>query len=415
MLRMSLDETSVSTMYSGQRGAVLRLWPGTRARARAYAQATRAQLRASFTHVAIICDSPHIQPVLPQLIICGENVLSKREQALLEPRLPRNVFLVRQKKGWNTTQLMVRIIKILGRLLAPHLGGLQPVLSMDCAKIHLHRSVVRACASAGIWYCLVPAKLTWLLQPCDTHLFARYKRHLKAAFYEHMADAGPSAATAASMVMAVCQTIREVMQGCKWASAFDATGCSSSQDQVQDTILRELQWAALPEILSTQPLLGDLTHIFPARYHIPYKWLWAACNSSLVTAAGDVAMDSSPEEGDGPEDARPLWFGRTRSTSSLLTVSVPAAAPSVAPPAATSATLPAPDRGEPPPNSPWSLQSSQTASFPTATLPRRAPVGTRLPGRRSRGWLPTPGTSSTQPWQPQPPRGSAGSQAASPT
>ena len=99
MLRMSLDETSVSTMYSGQRGAVLRLWPGTRARARAYAQATRAQLRASFTHVAIICDSPHIQPVLPQLIICGENVLSKREQALLEPRLPRNVFLARQTTG----------------------------------------------------------------------------------------------------------------------------------------------------------------------------------------------------------------------------------------------------------------------------------------------------------------------------
>ena len=173
---------------------------------------------------------------------------------------------------------MVRIIKLLGRLLAPHLAGLQPVLSMDCAKIHLHRSVVRACASAGIWYCLVPAKLTWLLQPCDTHLFARYKRHLKAAFYEHMADAGPSAATAASMVMAVCQTIREVMQGCKWASAFDATGCSSSQDRVQDTILRELQRAALPEFLSAEPPVGYLTPHFLARYYIPYEWLWAACN-----------------------------------------------------------------------------------------------------------------------------------------
>ena len=81
MLRMSLDETSVSTMYTGQRGTILRLWPGTQRRARAYARAMPSQLWASFTHVAIICDCPPFQPVLVHMFIRGASMLPKQKQA----------------------------------------------------------------------------------------------------------------------------------------------------------------------------------------------------------------------------------------------------------------------------------------------------------------------------------------------
>ena len=48
---------------------------------------------------------------------------------------------------------------------------LVPVLLMDCARQHIHRSVFDAAARQGVRLVLIPAKLTWLLQPCDAHVF----------------------------------------------------------------------------------------------------------------------------------------------------------------------------------------------------------------------------------------------------
>ena len=36
---------------------------------------------------------------------------------------------------------------------------------------------------------LVPAKLTWLLQPCDTHMFLKYKLHLQKAYQRRRSEA----------------------------------------------------------------------------------------------------------------------------------------------------------------------------------------------------------------------------------
>jgi hypothetical protein len=43
------------------------------------------------------------------------------------------------------------------------------------------QSVARRAAELGIWLVFVPAKLTFLLQPIDEHIFALYKRFLSKA------------------------------------------------------------------------------------------------------------------------------------------------------------------------------------------------------------------------------------------
>ena len=42
----------------------------------------------------------------------------------------------------------------------------------DAVPLHLADEVMRELATAGIWYLVIPARLTWLLQPLDAHAFA---------------------------------------------------------------------------------------------------------------------------------------------------------------------------------------------------------------------------------------------------
>jgi hypothetical protein len=121
--------------------------------------------------VAFICEKPEIQPLLPQVIVGNHATFLVRDLAALQAAAPPNVHLVRQKSAWNNQQLMCRIINMLGLALRGYLAEWQPILLLDCSRVHLHAMVFNRCLANNIWPIVVPAKLTWLLQPCDTHAF----------------------------------------------------------------------------------------------------------------------------------------------------------------------------------------------------------------------------------------------------
>ena len=54
------------------------------------------------------------------------------------------------------------------------------ILLLDGHRCHLHESVLAHAKRWGIRLVYMPARMTGLLQPCDTHVFAK----LKAAFGE---------------------------------------------------------------------------------------------------------------------------------------------------------------------------------------------------------------------------------------
>ena len=143
-----------------------------------HSPATRKQQRGCLSHIAFVCDRPEIQPHLPHIIIGNEAVLPLYIQREIQPQLFRNVFLVRRKSAWVDKDYMAVIIKLLGELLKPFLGAFQPILLMDALPAHLAAKVFRAATRCGIWVLVVPAKLTWLIQPADTHAFYKYKMYL---------------------------------------------------------------------------------------------------------------------------------------------------------------------------------------------------------------------------------------------
>jgi hypothetical protein len=124
------------------------------------------------------------------------------------------------------------------------LGEFQIVLILDAARIHYAPQVLRACTSAGVWPIVVPAGMTFLLQSLDTHAFALYKAELVRSF--HAARAGSADAIGDIDVRAflacVYGTIKKVLQGNRWALAFDRDGFGLRQSALSVRVLRCLNW-----------------------------------------------------------------------------------------------------------------------------------------------------------------------------
>ena len=278
VLRINMDETSVCLFQSSAKGNVF----CTKKRMRQFTKEPTAEegadvvqpvsktaRRTCMTHVAFICDQTAVQPLLPQVVIGNCATFHVREWAQLNAQRPANVILVRQQSAWNNTERLKWILRLLGAALRPLAARYQPILLMDACRVHLPECVAQSCASLGIWLVIVPAKLTWLLQPCDTHAFLKYKTHLRSAYQELRAQSDTGEVSIGAFLSAVYSTIRFVLQGQKWALAFDRDGFGAGQAEVAPYVLRQLCWGAAPAVGAAVPDQATLELCYPKNASIP--------------------------------------------------------------------------------------------------------------------------------------------------
>ena len=182
VLSINLDETAVRAFPGAVKGLVS-LSPKMKRcrRIGVHAQpASRSQQRSCLTHVACLCDVPEIEAVLPHFFIGNESVLLLYVQRSVTPSLAKNVFLLRRKSAWVNGDVMLTIVKTIAMVLKPYKHQYQPILLWDALKSHLSSSVLRAAGARGIWAIVIPAKITWLLQPADTHTLSLSTKHFCA-------------------------------------------------------------------------------------------------------------------------------------------------------------------------------------------------------------------------------------------
>ena len=174
LLLINLDETGVPLFNGDRPGTVVK---PTRAVLRAsqtgelVQYATTNETRGQATHVALICDDVSVQPHLPQLIIGAHNLLTVGVCRELQDQLAPNVYLFRLRSRWTDRVLMESFLRTLAKILADCCPLKTPVLLLDTAPSHLHPSLPQLARKLGMHLVLVPARTTWLLQPCDVHLF----------------------------------------------------------------------------------------------------------------------------------------------------------------------------------------------------------------------------------------------------
>ena len=288
-LWINFDETSVPLVFKGAVGNVMvRTGPDRRERLPRERHGLRSH-RAFFTLVAFICSEPAVQPLLPQVIVVAGRDCSWDTFGMLFNELPDNVFLKRLPKGWNNKDLMAVIAEILGRVLQPFMDRFQPVVCFDTAPCHMHPDVWQVVANHGLYWHIIPAKLTGLLQPCDTHAFLAFKRFLKQG-EQDMRLNQDAAQGFIGMCRLVIKGVREILQGTNWLRAFKDDGLCGWDSTVSRYILRELHLDTVPQIMPLLPTAQEIQDICPAGRAVDSVFVL----SLQPSAEGHVSPVSAP-------------------------------------------------------------------------------------------------------------------------
>ena len=244
----------------------------------------KSDRRIFFTSAATICNDSSIQPRRPQFIFAGQHLLTNAMWQELQDALPDNVYLKRMGKGWNNSAQLVLIVRIMGLILAPLLPDWQPALYLDAAPLHLNEAALAEIAAAGFWYVVIPARLTWLLQPLDTHVFSRYKQYLRMRFADEVG--GPSKRRAAfKMIQLTSAAARGVLQASRWRGAFAGDGLLGDQAELSSYARAQLDFDGMAPVLALAPSLATMRLRWPRNKRAPEGTAFLALPGGAASSA----------------------------------------------------------------------------------------------------------------------------------
>ena len=116
----------------------------------------------------------------------------------------------------------------------------------------------------GVVLFYVPAKLTWLLQPADTHVFFRLKTRLRQLWLDLRVQSVSGELSRADWVAAVLGLARKLLCGFQWNNAFMSDGLLD-ESKIGTRLLAELGWDG-PKPLAVGILTPDqLRAVMPRR------------------------------------------------------------------------------------------------------------------------------------------------------
>ena len=227
--------------------------------------------------------------------------------------------------------------------------------------------------------------MTWALQPCDTHVFASYKRLLGEEYQRRSGLTAAGDITWELLLVSLWHVVNTLSQGKDWSAAFDSVGIRGQQRALSDRTRRKLQYPLEPpQAQASLPPLSDFEQIWPKRVRIPIHELFLPVERFLRGLPQEPLAEREAKPSLPPvvESQVNSWFGRTRSTSAQsASSSTPVVRPEPCPAAAALGTQEPPL----PPTTAPSLQTLETDSARSAMPPpplHRQPVGRLLPWRR---------------------------------
>lgn len=293
---LNVDETSLATVRHGGLGMVA--GPLRSARARACRPRDRVdRLHTKITYIAVASDNPHLQPLLPQV------VLPKYTKRIEPPasacdRLASHGFPLEFWHGTNgvaTVPLLKSWATRVRSVVHSWNDDANIVLLMDCSSCHLSLEFIRHLNTLGIVVVLVPAKLTWLLQIMDVFVFGPLKADMRLEEMRVRGRHPHGRLDAGDGLAAAAQCIRRTVVNRDWSAAFDRLGAAPA---------REVRYASsLHEYLSddvSQPALPSLAEVAEITGRPPATHATKVLHSLLVRPSLLLARrpaDEPPKRG----------------------------------------------------------------------------------------------------------------------
>ena len=270
VLRLNLDETSVRCWYEPRLDP--RRPKGQVPRAGIARQASRGQLRRAFSHIGIICDDASLQPHLPQVLLVNERTVTAEQHRRWTPLPGYNAKLWRGKSAWINNKVFANIIRELGMVLRARVGDRQAILLLDAHVCHFSKGTLAACRDYDIWPVIIPARMTSLLQPLDTHVFSRFKMFLRTRMHQLMLTGANDDFTSEQVIDALLHAIKMFCTGIRGLRPSRRTVFGPAFE-VREHLWEVLAWHTTPVIDAELPAYTQFAHCFPARHHIPFMQL----------------------------------------------------------------------------------------------------------------------------------------------
>ena len=177
------------------------------------------------TVIGLVAQDAGLQRCLPQVFVPKDASTTRAEKALLAS-MPLPLQWIRGTSGWVNDEPLRQVLTCLRAIVRRHSPGSPLVLLMDSAALHLTMPVLRHAANLNMHLVFVPARVTWLLQPLDSHVFAKMKRRLRAMQQEARVTASSGTLTTTQWLALVIASVQEMLVDMTWAHAMRGNGAT---------------------------------------------------------------------------------------------------------------------------------------------------------------------------------------------
>ena len=209
-----MDETALVRHVTGLRGTVVKVSAPKQA---AIERASLADRRSYISYLACITHDAAVQALLPQVLLGNE-----------------------------------------------HQFTLTVVVLVDVHPSHIHNTIFQHARRCGVRLVYIPAKLTAFLQPCDTHLFAMFKKTFWNGWRKRKSEAIDGSVSTADWLQIIADTIAKVLPSTTWIKAFRAVGILDQQRVLSLKLAEKLGFDGALDLPSMLPSVEDAQCIFPS-------------------------------------------------------------------------------------------------------------------------------------------------------
>ena len=329
-LHINMDETSVRlypVMRAGNITYAARL--KKRSPKSLTANVTRGQMRGTMSLICFVCDDPEVQKDLPQILLVKKQYVPAYTWPAIRAAIGSPLTLWVVNNAWMTSEMMIKVLRHVKTCLHRWQTTHQIVLSADAYKAHISPTVWRRAAAMQMMYHVIPAKMTWALQPCDTHVFSKLKHHISNELQKQMVRSPTGKPTVLMAVTAVNRAIHAVVVTGSWVKAFEDLGLNGNQNLVSTACLARLNLHDHPHVGHAIPTLTTLLHVFPGRSQLPIDDMFRIFLDREAAQQPMPMFAADNDVYDHRDESQP-WLGRLRSSSSLQ--QLPHPTPPVPPP-----------------------------------------------------------------------------------
>ena len=144
--------------------------------------------------IASICSDPEVQKCLPQIRLPR----TKNGQVPSKPTLDNYAAAGTSQITWHGSagfasgRILLWYLSRVAKAVRAARPGAAILLVWDCCPVHICQNVLAAAKRLRIGVVIVPGRMTWALQPLDTHVFAVLKNCTRRKIFEAKAKDGRS-------------------------------------------------------------------------------------------------------------------------------------------------------------------------------------------------------------------------------